>query len=232
MNRGEHIWSRAIGAAADSIRKNAAIAELNLDFDNMGQISVRPSPMVTKSLLFLAESANIGGDPGGPMFRAYDKKTGEVVHEFELPGKTSGAPMSYSHNGRQYIAVALSARGQPAELVVLSLPGARMASAAGVASAVSAPSAPAESVEATPAQLASGQAAYTRTCAVCHGPQGEGIQGGNAPPLKATGSLADVRNIIARGSAEMPGMASVLSAEEIDAIARYVKLRLAAPAAN
>ncbi len=236
MNKGEHIWQRPIGGAPESIRRNPAIAELNLDFDNMGQISVRPSPLVTKSLLFLASSSNIGGDPGDNKFWAYDKKTGDVVSVFELPGKTSGAPMSYSHNGRQYIAVALAAQGQPAELVVLSLPGARQASAAGVATATPALPAPAERIEATPAQLAMGQAAYARTCAVCHGPQGDGIQGGNAPPLKATASLADVRNIIARGSAEMPGMAAVLLPEEIDAVARYVKLRLAgsapAPAPN
>jgi hypothetical protein len=30
----------------------------------------------------------------------------------------------------------------------------------------------------------------------------------------------------------MPGMASVLSAEEIDAVARFVKVRLTAPAAT
>jgi glucose dehydrogenase/cytochrome c553 len=232
MNKGEHIWSRAVGGAPESIRKNTAIAELNLDFDNMGQISVRPSPLVTKSLLFLASSSNIGGDPGDNKFWAYDKKTGKVVSTFELPGKTSGAPMSYSHKGRQYIAIALSAQGQPAELVVLSLPGARMASAAGVTAAAGPTTAAAERVDATPAQLATGQAAYTRTCAVCHGPQGEGIPGGNAPPLKATAALNDVRNIITRGSAEMPGMASILSAEEIDAVARFVKVRLTAPAAT
>jgi len=233
MNKGEHIWSRAIGGAPDSIRRNQAIAELNLDFDNMGQISVRPAPLVTKSLLFLASSSNIGGDPGDNKFWAYDKKTGKIVATIELPGKTSGGPMSYSHDGRQYIAIALSAQGQPAELVVLSLPGARMPSAAGVtAAATPAPGAPAERVDATPAQLATGQGVYTRACAVCHGPQGEGIQGGNAPPLKTTAALNDVKNIIARGSAEMPGMASTLSSDEIDAVARYVKVRLAAPAAN
>jgi quinoprotein glucose dehydrogenase len=232
MNKGEHIWSRAIGGAPESIRRNPAIAEMNLDFDNMGQISVRPAPLVTKSLLFLASSSNIGGDPGDNKFWAYDKKTGKIVSVFELPGKTSGGPMSYSHNGRQYIAVALSAQGQPAELVALSLPGARMPSAAGVAVAAPAPAAPAERVDATPAQLATGQAAYARTCAVCHGPQGDGIQGGNAPPLRTTAALNDVKNIITRGSAEMPGMASMLTADEIDAVARYVKVRLAAPAAN
>jgi mono/diheme cytochrome c family protein len=106
-----------------------------------------------------------------------------------------------------------------------------MASAAGVTAAAGPTTAAAERVEATPVQLATGQAAYTRTCAVCHGPQGEGIPGGNAPPLRNTQALNDVKNIITRGSAEMPGMASVLSADEIDAVARYVKVRLAAPAA-
>ena len=41
------------------------------------------------------------------MFRAYDKLTGEIVSEIELPGGTSGAPMTYMVNGRQYIVVAI-----------------------------------------------------------------------------------------------------------------------------
>ncbi len=227
MNKGEHIWSRAIGGAPELIRKNTAIAELNLDFDNMGQISVRPSPMVTKSLLFIASSSNIGGDPGDNKFWAYDKKTGKVVSMFELPGKTSGAPMTYSHNGRQYIAVALSAQGQKAELVALSLPGARMASASGAGSTATRP-AVAERVEATPAQLAMGEQLYAQNCALCHGTQGQGVQGGTAPPLKSTVALADVKNIATRGAPEMPGFGASLTADQIDAIARFVKVRLAA----
>ena len=70
LNRGEHLWSRAIGGAPDWIREHPALAGLDLDFDSMGQLSARPSPLVTKTLLFLAESGNIAGDPGGPMFRA------------------------------------------------------------------------------------------------------------------------------------------------------------------
>jgi len=227
MNRGEHIWSRAIGGAPDSIRNHPLLKDLPLDFDNMGQISVRPSPLVTKSLLFIAESANIGGDPGGKMFRAYDKTTGAVVHEFTLPGLTSGAPMTYEHRGRQYIAVALSAQGQPAELVVLSLPGARMPSASGTVAAATAPAASAERVTATPEQLATGRDLFARNCAMCHGPAGKGIPGGSAPPLTATGSLTDVVNFITRGAPEMPGFSATLSAGQIDALARFVKVGLA-----
>ncbi len=229
MNTGEHIWSRSIGGAPDSIRNLPEIKDLPLDWDNMGQISVRPSPLVTKTLMFLAESGNIGGDPGGPMFRAYDKATGAIVHEFKLPGLTSGAPMTYEHRGRQYIAVALSAQNQPAELVVLSLPGARMPSASGAAaSSTAAPAAPVETITATPAQLATGRQLYAANCALCHGPAGQGIPGGSAPRLTNTAALADVKNFITRGAPEMPGFGATLTADQIDALARFVKVELAA----
>jgi len=227
MNRGEHIWSRAIGGAADSIRNHPALKGLKLDFDNMGQISVRPSPLVTKSLLFLAESANIGGDPGGKMFRAYDKSTGKVVAEIELPAKSSGAPMTYLHNGRQYIAIALSEQKHAAELVVYSLPRAGdPAPSIAVRANPSASIRTAVQVTATAQQLAMGGDVFKQNCAACHGPKGEGIAGSNAPPLRALGTLDDVKNMIGRGSAEMPAMSAVLTPEQIDAVSRYVAVEL------
>jgi glucose dehydrogenase len=56
--------------------------------------------MVTKTMLFLGEggNANIVALPplgGGKMFRAYDKTNGNVLWETELPGGTTGAPMTY-----------------------------------------------------------------------------------------------------------------------------------------
>jgi mono/diheme cytochrome c family protein len=227
MNRGEHIWSRAIGGAPDSIRNHPALKGLKLDFDNMGQISVRPSPLVTKSLLFLAESANIGGDPGGKMFRAYDKATGKVVAEIELPAKTSGAPMTYSHNGRQYIAIALSEQNHPAELITLALPRANDAVVSAATPSAATTRVAMEKVSATPQQLATGGDLYKQYCAACHGPKGQGATGSNAPPLKTVGSLDDVKNMISRGSAEMPAMSAVLTTEQIDAVSRYVAVELA-----
>ena len=56
------------------------------------------------------------------MFRAFDKKTGAIVWEMALPAGTSGAPMTYMHNGRQYIVVAVSGRQAPGELIALALP--------------------------------------------------------------------------------------------------------------
>jgi quinoprotein glucose dehydrogenase len=59
---------------------------------------------------------------GEPWFRAFDKKTGAVVAEFELPGGTTGAPMTYMHRGRQYIVVAVGGRDADPEWLALSLP--------------------------------------------------------------------------------------------------------------
>ena len=50
----------------------------------------RLAAMVTKSFVFMREGPNSGG--GGKMFRAFDKKTGRIAWEMELPGGTSGAP--------------------------------------------------------------------------------------------------------------------------------------------
>ena len=56
------------------------------------------------------------------MFRAFDKKTGEIVWEMELPAGVSNSPMTYMVNGKQYILVAVSGRSFPGEYVALSLP--------------------------------------------------------------------------------------------------------------
>ena len=86
--------------------------------------------LITKSLLFLGEGGNTGvstlpqwyGGPGGKMFRAYDKANGEVVWEMELPGGTTGAPMTYMIDGRQFIIVTVGWTTWRAKLVALALP--------------------------------------------------------------------------------------------------------------
>jgi len=59
---------------------------------------------------------------GGQMFRAFDKKTGAIVWEMELPAGISNAPMTYMADGRQYIVVGVSGRQFPGELIALALP--------------------------------------------------------------------------------------------------------------
>src|SRR4030095_9555476 len=77
-------------------------------------------------LVFMGEGSDSGvGVPpgfGGKMFRAFDKKTGKIVGERELPAGVSNSPMTYMVNGKQYILVAVSGRQFPGEYVALAIP--------------------------------------------------------------------------------------------------------------
>jgi quinoprotein glucose dehydrogenase len=224
MNRGEHVWSRSIGGAPDAIRNHPALKGLKLDFDNMGQPGVRPGPLATKTLLFLAEAGNLSGDPGGPMFRAYDKRTGAVLAEIELPSKASGAPMTYLHEGRQYIVLAVATREHPAELVALALPGTDAANGQtlGLRQAIAENGV---SIKASREDLRAGRKIYARFCAACHGAGGEGVSGSTSPLFGLT-DLDLIRRVITRGSIKMPPMQTLLTKQQIEQVSRFVVVEL------
>ena len=131
LNKGELAWTVANG---DGPRDHPLLKPLNLPpLGNPG----RSAPLVTKTLLFVGEGDSIMAAParvppgmplalapgaGGPKLRAYDKATGQVLWETELPAGTTGAVMSYMFGGKQYILVAIGSREHPAEYVALSLP--------------------------------------------------------------------------------------------------------------
>jgi glucose dehydrogenase len=120
LNRGEILWTVANG---NGPRDHPAIKHLNLP--PLGQPG-RVGPLVTKTLVFMGEGGNEGvvhlpPYGGGKMFRAFDKATGRVVAEIELPGGTTGVPMTYLLNGKQYIVVAVGWKGMPGELIALAL---------------------------------------------------------------------------------------------------------------
>jgi quinoprotein glucose dehydrogenase len=131
MHEGEIEWQVANG---NGPRNHPAIRHLNLPpLGNPG----RAAPLLTKTLLFVGEGSPAmivpsriqPGQPietapsyGEPYFRAYDKATGEVVAELELPAGTTGAPMTYMHGGKQYIVVAVGGPNAPPEFIALALP--------------------------------------------------------------------------------------------------------------
>ena len=82
--------------------------------------------MLTKTLLFLGEGSPsfLAMPPlgGSRMFRAFDKTTGKVRWQTELPAGTSGAPMTYMANGKQYVVAAVSDRDHEGELIAFTLP--------------------------------------------------------------------------------------------------------------
>ena len=119
LDTGEHLWMVPNG---EGPRDHPALKDLDLPW--LGQPG-RVSPLVTSTLLFLADGTpTMGVQPwgGSPMFRAYDKATGEMIWEMELPTPVSGAPMSYMEDGRQYIVFPVSGEGRENELIALALP--------------------------------------------------------------------------------------------------------------
>jgi quinoprotein glucose dehydrogenase len=132
LNRGDHRWMVPTG---DGPRDHPAIRHLNLPpLGNPG----RAAPVLTRTLLFIGEGSRImAADPprrppdmpesiapgyGGNGFKALDKMTGETLWRMELPAGTTGAPISYLFEGRQYIVVAIGDVNHPAEYVALGLP--------------------------------------------------------------------------------------------------------------
>jgi quinoprotein glucose dehydrogenase len=119
LGRGEIAWMRPTGDG-DDVRRHEALAQL--DLPPLGGEGVT-GPLVTRTLVLLGEAP--GGRRGGRQGRlvARDKATGEVVGAVDLPGTPIGTPMTYLHEGRQYIALTVS--GSPPELVALALPESR-----------------------------------------------------------------------------------------------------------
>jgi quinoprotein glucose dehydrogenase len=118
LKTGERLWMVPHGNTPDNIKRNAKLQGVNIP--NTGAPTRGTGLLVTSTLLF-------GGEGGAsPMFRAWDKKTGAVVAEIQLPGPTTGFPVTYTKAGRQYIAVAVRA-GDAVDIVALALPEARPA---------------------------------------------------------------------------------------------------------
>ena len=81
--------------------------------------------MLTKTLLFVGEASDAvmgrAGIPGAAKFRAYDKATGKVIWEMELPVGTTGGPMTYMADGKQFIVVPVGGKGYGGGWIALGL---------------------------------------------------------------------------------------------------------------
>ena len=121
MNTGDIVWQVANGDTYEWIKTHPALKGVTIPKTGRAD---EGGIVVTKTLMFAGQGCGLfrGGGGGGPMFYAYDKATGAVVHEMQLPANTCGNPMTYMVNGKQYIVVAVGAQNFPAELVALSLP--------------------------------------------------------------------------------------------------------------
>jgi len=121
LNTGEHEWMRPNGEAPEYVREHPALAGVEIGYWGRPD---RGGSLVTSTLLFIGEGGGMyaGYGSGGPLLRAHDKRSGEVVAAIELPGNQTGVPMTYEWQGRQIIVLAVGTRGEHGELVALALP--------------------------------------------------------------------------------------------------------------
>ena len=123
MNTGEHVWMVPNG---DGPRQHPDLAHLNLP--PLGQPG-RSMTLLTKSLLFVSEGDPImvrtppgAGPDAGKRLRAYNKTSGAVVWETEFAAGTNGSPITYLHDGKQYIVLPIGSLDHPGEWIALALP--------------------------------------------------------------------------------------------------------------
>ena len=130
LNEGRIAWQVPIG---EGPRNHPLLKDLGLGPLGNGR---RSSLLATPSLLFVTQflgnlgrgnAIPVGGRPlstSAPepqMIRAFDKATGALVWEKELPLGPAGAPMTYLAGGRQFIVAAVGS-GVTTELVAYALP--------------------------------------------------------------------------------------------------------------
>ena len=121
MKTGEIMWQVPHGDTPDNVRNNPALKGVTVA--RTGRTGT-VGQLVTKTLLVVGEPgfATTPSGQRGAMLRAYDKASGKEVGAVYMPAPQSGSPMSYMHNGKQYVVVAISGAGYSAELIAFRLP--------------------------------------------------------------------------------------------------------------
>jgi quinoprotein glucose dehydrogenase len=90
LNSGEQVWKTVLGE--DSVFKARGAKDTGTE--NYG------GPVITKGgLLFIAATKD-------RKFRAFNKRTGQLLWETTLPAAGFATPATYEINGRQYVVIA------------------------------------------------------------------------------------------------------------------------------
>ena len=81
-----------------------------------------------------------------------------------------------------------------------------------------------------PAQVEAGQAVYEMSCAGCHAEDGTGVAGRGRPlvGIASQGDRAAHIESIVNGIGPMPAFGDLLAAEDVEAVASYVRLTFVA----
>src|SRR5262249_18625781 len=135
LNRGEHAWQVPLGKGP---RDHPALKGIRgvperLGTPHRGQI------LATKSLLFVGQEGQVAKIialirderflealtakmTAAPRLCVFEKKTGVLLAELELPDNVTGGPMTYAVNKKQYIVFPVGGLFNEEQLIALALP--------------------------------------------------------------------------------------------------------------
>ena len=118
MKSGDKRWWTSNGGRAPVTSKDPLFAGVELPpAGSRGQAQA----ITTKSLLIYGTGRSGGIPDAKPMLYAVDKATGRQVGAVEIPSRTTAVPMTFMHQGKQYVVFATGA-GASTSLVALRLP--------------------------------------------------------------------------------------------------------------
>jgi quinoprotein glucose dehydrogenase len=124
MNRGDIVWQVPNGDTPAAVTNHPLLKGLKIP--KTGSAS-QAGLLVTRTLLIAGEGPN-----GQAVFHAYDKRTGEELFQMPMPGPQVSLPMTYLHQGRQYIVMGVRGSATSgAQLVAWALPPAAPAGGRG-----------------------------------------------------------------------------------------------------
>ncbi len=111
LNKGEIAWQQPFGDDA-RVRAHSALQGVKLPA-RLGVSGVQGVIVTRGGLVF--------GGGGDTAFHAIDKSTGEELWSYPLGVRTTGTPMTYEAQGRQFVIIA-TGQNEQAALVAFALP--------------------------------------------------------------------------------------------------------------
>jgi len=118
MNTGEKVWWIPNGGFDPVTSSDPMFAGITLPPNGAGG---QPQVITTKTLVVYGTGRNGGPRNAPPQIYAVDKATGKQVGAVQIPSKTTAVPMTYMHNGRQYLVFA-TGQADKTMLIALALP--------------------------------------------------------------------------------------------------------------
>jgi quinoprotein glucose dehydrogenase len=127
---GDHRWRSPVGSGHYPIVSSLGITE-RLGWPH------RSFALVTKTVLLVVQTGFLSNRRPAPFsahrevydlnvrepkLYAYDKASGRLLAQVDLPANASGAPMTYMAGGKQYVAFPIGGSNVTEELVALALP--------------------------------------------------------------------------------------------------------------